>query len=115
MKTAEEILENELNNIGFSFADQLKPDNISFTEVKKVKKAILNAMESYATERESKYRELVGAQRDLIKLYGYCLSDHAVFLAIHGVKETEGNIELGKMMRKRITEFEKELGLDKCS
>ena len=101
MKTAEEFLEQKY------YTKNISPDVI-FS-----KKIHIRDMEEYAAERESKYRELVGAQRNLIKLYGYCLSDHAVFLAIHGVKETEGNIELGKMMRKRITELEKELGLNK--
>lgn len=49
-KTKEEILENCLNNIGFSFNEQLKPNNITIAEVKKTKKAFLKAMEEYAQQ-----------------------------------------------------------------
>jgi len=66
-----------------------------------------------ATERESKYRELVSVMKDLIKLYGGRLSDHAVYLSIHGIEETESNIKLGEAFRQHITELEKELGLNK--
>jgi hypothetical protein len=55
-KTAEEILENELNEMGFSFNDQLKPGNISFTETKKVKKSILKAMEEYHLLKQKEER-----------------------------------------------------------
>jgi hypothetical protein len=75
--------------------------------------SVLKAMESYATEREAKYRELYEAMRDLIKLYGGRLSDHAVYLSIHGIEETEGNIKLGELFRQHITELEQELGLNK--
>ena len=69
---AEEILENELNNVGFSFSEQLKPDNISLAETKKTKKAILKAMEQYRTE---------GLRDELIKY------DKEIYYDVH-TKET---------------------------
>ncbi len=50
METANKILEDNLNNIGFSFSEQLKPDNIKLSEAKKVKKAIIKAMKEYAKQ-----------------------------------------------------------------
>lgn len=50
-KRAEEILENELNNIGFSFKEQLKPDDITLAEVRKTKKAIVKAILDFHNER----------------------------------------------------------------
>ena len=50
-QTAEEILEDELNEVGYSFKDQLKPDDIPIKIVKKVNKAIIRAMKRYANQK----------------------------------------------------------------
>lgn len=51
MKTAEDILENCLNEVGLSINEKLKPNDIPLRVVKKTKKAIIAAMEEYANER----------------------------------------------------------------
>jgi hypothetical protein len=98
MKTAAEILENELNNIGFSFVEKLKPDNITLAEVRKTKRAIIKAMESYATEREQKWKELYEKQKELNEEIEY---------PVNRGRDTE----LCKKLRQHIAELEKELGL----
>jgi hypothetical protein len=67
--TKEEILENCLNEIGFSFAEQLKPDNITLAQVRKTKKAILKAMQEFA---EAFHKEKLRDEFDKINcLTGY--------------------------------------------
>ena len=47
---AEEIIENELNELGLSFNEKLIPDNIDIQLVKDAKKAIMKAMDDYAKQ-----------------------------------------------------------------
>jgi len=84
MNIAEKILEDNLNNIGFSFAEQLKPDSIKLSEVRKTKKVILKAMEEYAQQPESQPdRKML--REELIKFAQQFYADEET--CIHNVNE----------------------------
>lgn len=79
---AEEILENELNEIGFSFKEQLKPDNIRLADVRKTKKAIVKAMHEYATQPLPSDT----LRNELIAFASYCYG-HGTDVSAHQINE----------------------------
>ena len=51
-------------------------------------------------------QKLILAQRDLIAFYGKCISNNAMFLAVHHAGASEEDIKEGERLRKIVAKLE---------